>query len=294
MLLRGVVMENKRNKGSVTLEASMSMILFMFVMVTLLMFINISRTQAIIQNALNKSAMEIAEYTYLYYSTGIYELDQELQNTVGGKAKEAEKKLSNMAKSVDGMADGIEKAFSAIAGIGDDGEKLTVEGLKSSMDAALKNAGSATEKFDALKGQLGDIAENPMSFVKGLAAMGISYGMDAGKAFVVGSLLSRSICTKYLGAYTEKNKGGKRIGKYSEEYADKMLKRRGVVDGLSGLDFSNSSIFYKGHPTDINIVVIYEVKVMPLLGNFKVKFAQSASCSGWLGGDETADMINGS
>ena len=48
-----------------------------------------------------------------------------------------------------------------------------------------------------------------------------------------------------------------------------------------------SSIFAPASPTNINLVVTYEINIYPLLGDFKVTFAQSASTRAWLGGDLT-------
>lgn len=277
----------REEKGSITIEASVSLVLFTFVMVTLLTFINVGRTQAIIQNALNKSAAEISQYTYLYYLSGLYEFDQEVQATLSDPAAGAEDKLNGMLDSVDGTVSGVEQLFASISKTKSDAETLNIEEMKADYDAALTHAGTAKEKFDALMGQVGDIADNPLSFVKGLAAMGLSCGINWAKAFIIGSVLSKSICTKYLGAYIDSSN----VSQYSEEYADQLLKDRGIEEGLDGLNFAYSSIFYKDTPTDINIVVVYDVKVLPLLGDWTVTFAQSASCCAWLGGDETSNII---
>ena len=50
-------------------------------MVSVLLFINISRTQMRLQTAADKAAKEIAGYLYLYKVTGLYDVDQKIQKS---------------------------------------------------------------------------------------------------------------------------------------------------------------------------------------------------------------------
>ena len=63
----------ERRGGSVTVEASISLVLFIFAMVSVLSVINICRLQRRIGNALNRTALDISRYSYFYYVTGGYD-----------------------------------------------------------------------------------------------------------------------------------------------------------------------------------------------------------------------------
>ena len=50
-------------RGSISIEASVSLVLFLFVTLGLLFFIRISRIQAAVQYSLNMAALEMSQYT---------------------------------------------------------------------------------------------------------------------------------------------------------------------------------------------------------------------------------------
>lgn len=56
----------KSESGSVTVEATISLSAFMFAIVTILTIINICIVQARVSYAINTTAKEISQYSYLY------------------------------------------------------------------------------------------------------------------------------------------------------------------------------------------------------------------------------------
>lgn len=63
----------ERQRGALYIEATLSLSFFMFAIFTLLSVIQISYTQARMSAALDSAAKEIAEYTHIYYATGMGE-----------------------------------------------------------------------------------------------------------------------------------------------------------------------------------------------------------------------------
>lgn len=59
----------KSESGSVTVEATISLSAFMFAIVTILTIINICIVQARVSYAINTTAKEISQYSYLYALT---------------------------------------------------------------------------------------------------------------------------------------------------------------------------------------------------------------------------------
>lgn len=265
----------KEEKASITVEASISMVFFTFVMIMILWFINIARAQAIVQNAVDKATMEISEYMYLYQVTGLYQLDMSMQQEgEAGKQQSAE-----ILGKADETIAGVESIFSMISGSANTikSEGIEIEKLQETYNSIHSGAKSTKQKFDELKATFSGIKDDPVTYMKSMAALGISFGMDTAKSYLIGSIMASGFSRKYIAAGID--------GKSNESAADKKLKSLGVVDGMEGLDFSHSSIFDKKAPGDINIVVVYKMKVIPLLGDWEVTFAQSASTRGWIGGD---------
>ena len=60
----------KSESGSVTIEATISLTAFMFAIVTLLTIVNICMIQARMSVAINTTAKELSQYSYLYSLTG--------------------------------------------------------------------------------------------------------------------------------------------------------------------------------------------------------------------------------
>ena len=64
-------------KGAIVIEATLSLTFFMFLIVMLLSIVNICIAQAKIAVALNETAKEISQYSYMYTLTGINEIQAE-------------------------------------------------------------------------------------------------------------------------------------------------------------------------------------------------------------------------
>lgn len=65
----------KKNKGSVTIEATISLMVIMTVVLTFSSIIRVVHIHSVIQHSLVQTANEIAEYSYFYSLTGIDKLN---------------------------------------------------------------------------------------------------------------------------------------------------------------------------------------------------------------------------
>ncbi|WP_297288822.1 TadE/TadG family type IV pilus assembly protein [uncultured Flavonifractor sp.] len=264
----------KGERGSISIEASISLTLFIFAMLGLLFFIRVSRVQAAVQYSINMAALDISQYTYLYYSTGLYDLEQDIK----GSGEQAEEALSDAGNRLDQSVKGVEAIFNAISGTDPgDGESSSSPGdlmdkLKEQAETIETEGKNIVEQIDGLKGLVSQVGDDPISFARSLAALTAGTGLDTVKGRVLGGLFGKSMCQKYIGNGVENG-------------ADGWLKGMGVVDGLEGLNFNWSSIL-GGTSQDVNLVVTYEVKIFPgLYDGLTATFAQSASTRAWLGGD---------
>ena len=269
-------------RGSISIEASVSLVLFLFVTLGLLFFIRISRIQAAVQYSLNMAALEMSQYTYLYYASGLYDLDQDIKAS-GADAQEV---LSDATDRLDQSALGIETIFSSITSDGinavNDLTQGNVDGALEQFkeqSALLQSEGkNIAEQMDGLKDLATQVGSDPVSFARSLAALAGSTGLDALKGRLIGGLFGRSMCEKYIG---------------NGQDADEWLTQMGVSEGLDGLNFNWSSVLggtagagEKDPTQDIDLVVTYQVKVFPdIYDDMTVTFAQSASTRAWLGGD---------
>ena len=61
----------KENKGSLTVEASLSLIIFIFAFLSILYLCKFARAQIVLQHAVNQTAKEISQYSYLTNKLGL-------------------------------------------------------------------------------------------------------------------------------------------------------------------------------------------------------------------------------
>ena len=278
----------RARRGSVTIEACISVVAFLFVMLAILFLINISRAQMLLQAAVDKAALEISQYMYLYKVSGLYDADitvqkqgQQAEDTASAAVNNAE----NLAAGLSALSDGIQKGGSQIGKDISSGDlpalfqtvKTAVSENKDAVQEIKANAGGLRDIFTEIKG-------DPVQFLKNVAALGVSAMGNEAKSFLF-SLLAQALVEESLTA--------------PSETADARLRALGVVDGVDGLDFSHTMVLdtHAASATpaqDVNIVVLYQVKLMPYLQvSFTRTFAQSASVRCWLGGDATAAKQNG-
>lgn len=160
----------KSERGAVIIEAVLSLTVFMFAMLTIFSIYNVCLAQARIGAALNATAKEISQYSYVYDLTGINDKQANIANQ-GGAAQSA---LSDNLSEVNDFYD----AIGGIAGIA-----LSFSSSTENADSFLAytlNAG-----IDQLKGSLcGELARSLMKKHFGsdpdgyLEGLGIDGGMS--------------------------------------------------------------------------------------------------------------------
>ena len=79
---------NENEKGAIIVEASIALPIFMFAMMMLLFVVQVSYAQARIAVATDRTAKEMAKYTYMYYALG---LNDTLEGEEGASQKIANK-----------------------------------------------------------------------------------------------------------------------------------------------------------------------------------------------------------
>lgn len=262
----------RNDRGSVTIEATISLVSFIFVIVTIFSFISICRAQVLIQIAINEAAKEISQYSYLYKITGLKTYEQKLDEAGNEAAQKTDAVIVSTDKVMDSMGD-LYDFLGSMSGSNSTPGKI---------DSATYS--EAKDKVNNLSGSAGDLntdIENLMSDPKGLM-MGFSAlaGQDVVerlKTDVIGALAK---------AISKKNFELKNQEKITIVDADQRLRGLGVVNGLSGLDFTHSIIFQNGTSDDIKITVVYQIKTIQLLPiEDTATFCQTASTRGWLYGD---------
>lgn len=266
-------MKRAKNKivdeqGAIVVEATISLTAFMFFIVTILSVVNICYAQAKIGVAVNNTAKEISEYSYLYELTGLR-----------GKQSELYEEGQDAKKNVDDALNGITTVFNSIDSISDNASGVSLDNIGSVFDEMSGDLNDIESGADSVKGSIEAIAEDPKAFALGIAALAGNEVIDLAKSKLIAAPLSKALCQKHLTF-------GDSSGASTKDACNAFLKKLRIqpVGGsyIDGLDFGDSVFFVNGS-TEINVVVHYKIKVLELLGNdITLNFTQCGTTRGWV------------
>ena len=259
--------KSRKECGSVTIEATISLSAFMFAIVTILTLVNICFVQAKVSMAINSTAKELSHYSYLYSLTGI----GESRNKLEAAADEAK-------KSSDEVIGDVNTIFTEIQNLGKSEHESAedISGLLSNLDSSYKNI---SEAGGSLKDSLEKLAEDPKKVAFGIFKIAATDGLNLVESRLIAAPLSKTLCKKNFVF----GRGGD---------VESYLRFLGVKPDakgsyLGGMDFSKSTLF-PDSSNEIKVTVSYDVKVIALLPiDFSFHFCQTAVTQGWLAGHES-------
>ena len=260
----------RKESGSVTIEATISLSAFMFAIVTILTIVNICIVQAKMSYAINTTAKEISQYSYLYSLTGLNNSQDMLYKAGVEGTKDVTKILTD-----------INTVYNEIENLGNTGNQSpdNIEQIMSAWDDVAGSAQKIEEAGSSIYESISDIADDPKNLLFGIAKMAASDGFDLVKSRLIAAPLAKVMVQKHL------------VNSKDASVED-SLKFLNVVPSatgsyLDGLDFKQSSLFPHGS-NEIRINVQYDVKVIALLPiNFSFHFNQTAVTHGWLAGEQS-------
>ena len=258
----------RTESGSVTIEATISLSAFMFAIVTLLTIVNICMVQARISYALNVTAKEISQYSYLYGLTGL----QNSQSEIYGAGVED-------TEDVGPLLSDINTVYNEIENLGKTGNQSTdnIDDILNAWDSIAESGENIADAGSSAYNTLKDIAKDPKNLLFGIAKLAANEGLDLAKSKLIAEPLTKVMIQKHLVNEEDGN-------------VEAYLQALGVVPSatgsyMDGLDFNGSTLFPNGS-NEIRLVVSYDVKVIALLPiDFSFHFRQSAVTHGWLAGE---------
>ncbi len=267
-------MDWKSEDGAIIVEATISLSTFMFFIVTLLTIVNICYVQSKMGIAINETAKEISQYSYLYGITGLNQKQQDLAS----KGEAAKETTENIVESVGGLVTVIEDTKSeVVTGYKSmESGNFTMEQIKTTGKNIYDNIESGKASVEVIESELSGIAEDPVAFIKGLAALFGNGIIDEAKSHFIAAPVAKLMSKRHFKSASDGD-------------CETFLKGLGVVPKgdsyLNGINFTKSKLFPSGK-NDIKIVAVYRAKIVPLLPiDMKFTFCQTAETKGWFGAD---------
>ncbi len=235
--------------GSYTVEASIAVCIFVIVLCTVFSLCNVIETQHEIQLALDNTALEVS--SDLRAASVITEkIRDEISSVDTSDKSETEKIMLEAVKSLFSL--GLGSAESSTA---DEVGNTLLSGM---FDSLLDGGSIGQAWFDSL-GQYGD---SPLCAYA--AIFGLLISEDASE--YLGHAAAVPVCRAFLPKYV------------CDGDADAYLEKRGVKNGLEGIDFSMSSVLPDGNA--VSLCAAYEITPVSYLP-FSVKIVQSSYTESW-------------
>ncbi len=267
---------HRHEEGSVTVEAAVALPIFMFAIITILSLVNVCMAQARITAAVNSTAKEISQYSYMYALTGFKETHESWANggnSTAGQVNKVVKTANDVFNAIEGLAEtNLQGADNT------DALLQQMQGLIGDPQALASNA---SQIASIVKGW----AKNPRDLIFGMVKLVASNALDAGVSHFIAAPLSKHMCEKHL--VNEENGD-------IEQYLKALQIVPDEVTGLylDGLDFSQSTLFAGG---DDRIVITckYKIKMLQLLPiDIELTFRSTAITKIWPA-DQTLGQIFG-
>ncbi len=285
----------KRQSGSITIEATVALTAYIFVIIGILSIINICRAQMLISVAVDQTAKEMSQYAYFYDISGLDAITSGLDKQ-GESAKKQTNQLIGYTKamqtSLQGMSTGAGQAVSDVTDAYNSISNTTsFDGAFDEVQKAAENLGKTSEDIQKNAKNFAAAAKSFENQVKGMDAESYMRSLGALAAGTAShEVLSRLICaplaknmmTKHLAGYAGESAQGSDWDK-----ADIALKNLGLANGMDDLNFMMSEMFSKDEPKQIHLVCYYTIPlstVIAIPGDKHLVFCKEAVTNAWLSG----------
>ena len=157
-------MKQERQKGSITVEATLFIPIFLFAFMSIYSLVSFARAQLLIQYAADQAAREVAQYSYILEKTGILDAYQGM----GQEAAGFDRSLKDIRENLSLIDDAAQKLASGQGTVDD--------------TVGMGNAGK--DVYDSVEGYV----SNPKEFINGVLSSVKSQSWEALSADMVGNV----------------------------------------------------------------------------------------------------------
>lgn len=252
----------KKEKGSLTVEACLSLTIFLMVFMTIMYMVRIVFAYEIVQHSLNQVAKEFSTYTYYYAVSGLGDINKTIQNSTAAGNAQFNENVSNVVNvytEFGNLGSGLSSVKNSV-------QSGDIESTINNLSSISSDVESFNNALGAAKGTLKSIGENPVAAIKSIGGVLLNGGNEVAKTRICGEI-ARALMAKYIedGGY---------------EKANLRLKNLRIVDGLDGLDFSGSEFWSDG--SDVRITVCYTIDpIFPIKIVDEINLMNTVKVRGW-------------
>lgn len=256
--------------GLMTVEAAMSLVPFIMVILGIISFTNIFMVHNKIQYALYQVGSELSGYTYFYEALGLRSADLALKSDIDIHTAPVDQTIDDVSSFIGQL----NTLTTSVGGMGENGAAA----LPGEISDIYHQGQGVIQSGQAVGTDVKKFIKDPKSLLRGLVYLGIEAAENAGKQLLI----------SWLGSGMMENYLDESFLPQGAMSADTFLKKMGVRGGLSGLDYGKSQLFQDSGCRMIDLVVEYDVEIYFLklfLKDPVVHVSQRVTIPAWLDGD---------
>lgn len=262
-----------RQGASVTVEACIAFTTFAVIMLTILFLIRIVFVYELVQHQINMAAKELASYSYIYDAVGAMDIDDTIQSNASAAGGYFNEHVGNIVDGVDSIISLGETAYDT----GSSAADMDIDGIISGAEQTGERYADLKEKYPDSLNSFKTLISNPKKLLKTVGSIFLGGAAHDVKAYLGGEVV-RAMMSSYL---EDMNRSG------GTSYAPQdRMEKLGVVGGLSGIDFSQSSFneTVNGQEHCIDIIACYKVKPVSPISIYKeLGFMNRVTVKMWVG-----------
>lgn len=263
-------MKNRRKeKGSLTVEAALVLVIFIFGYVSITCIHDFIRVHMIVQYSIEQAAKDISSYCYIVSKTELMKDSGRLEQEADQAKADADEVIDSVAKLYEAISDGSANIRDSVDKIPENEDLLAIlDSIKDTGEVTREEYNKILAAANTMVDVGGNYFSNPKGILKGLLSVAKSEGLSALKTYVVAVPISKALVSSQIELYgTDRN-------------GQDVLKQLGVVDGISGLDFSGSTLFNDGETIEVRAAYTMKVE-LPFFDKKEFHFIQTASTRAW-------------
>ena len=234
----------KKNQGVITVEATLTLTAFMFFFMMLYDLLTVCITQAKVAEALNNTAKEFSQYSYIIGVTGLDKSVGQLQENANTKKEDVNNTISNIASLYEATQNVGKDMKGAVANTDTSDLSSIAASVQTMYDSVKSNADQSKEQIDNLKETVSTIAEDPKKFIFGIGQLIMSEGLEIFKSQLIVDPLARGMMKKHL--MTSKGQSNEDLEQILQGMRIVPGSRFGKTSYINGIDFSHSTLFPYG------------------------------------------------
>lgn len=273
-------MFKRDENGAIVVEATLSLSAFIFLFFMIFSIITSARCQAIIGVAVDNSAKEISQYSYLYGLTGIHDsVHAALETSTDDQINDVISNVNDLYNNISSVAQTAGETIGATTSTGLNADQVSSkwQNLANQITTLPDSlSGSASN----IKNQLESICENPKEFMFGIAKILANGALSVAKSRLIAEPVARVLVKKHLKTDDSDDVNYRcfKLGVMKGSYL-------GSQSYFNGLDFSRSMLF-PNNGDEIDIICNYQIQMIKLLNvDIRFELTQQGKTKAWFKGD---------